>query len=441
MTERLRYLGFAEEVTYNPDTPPAVVQHVDIASATLDTPPDTELVYAGGLGRAPRTRRPGYYAPGGNIVYAFDIKTIGWLLKWALGNYVYTGGTTPATAEILQLYLGGATGGDFVLGDGEEVTDPIAYNANAATIDTAIETLYGAEKVAVATNTDFDLTFVVAVKKSGLVAHFGGLTGATDPTLTITTPYVSAKNLHEIYGDHDAILPSFRAWLGKDNLDDTAFEHIFAGCTISQLVIEVSDGFAMATADIIATKDSKGDIQTIAELLATLPDKYPLTFANLAVSVGAGNGNDKSTLIKSATLTINNNADAATGRSIGSRHPRRVIAGARDISFNLNFYYENIDELARLWGGASAPAAGGATGFPLSLVFDAGDDGELKIEISKAWYTAVPIQPSGKDEIVPAAAGKALVDTVLLNDDATNVDTEILVSLENDQAEMLAVAG
>jgi len=32
----------------------------------------------------------GSIAPSGNIVYAFDIKTIRWLLKWTLGGYVFT---------------------------------------------------------------------------------------------------------------------------------------------------------------------------------------------------------------------------------------------------------------------------------------------------------------------------------------------------------------
>jgi len=432
--ERIRYLGLGEETSYNQAEPAEAVQHVDIANASLDTPMDTELVYAGGLGRAPRTRRAGYYSPSGNFAYAFDIKTIGWLLKWALGGYAYTAGTTPATAEISQLYLGGASGGTFVLSDGEEVTAPLAYGADAATIETALEGLYGEGLVTVEANGDFDITFDATLEQSGLEAFFGELTGATLPTVTVTTPFVALLNLHELYGTHGTELTPFTARIGKDNLDETDFEHVISGCVISQLVIEVSDGFAMATADIIGAKDSKDTIKTIAELV--LPDTYPLTFASLGIEVGEV---DKSTLIKSATLTINNNADAAAGRSIGSRHSRRGLAGARDITFSMNLYYETIDELVRLWGGATGPDADGATEFPLMLLFDAGDDGSLRVDIPKAWYTAVPIQPSGNAEIVPTLAGKCLVDTITLADTVTDVDTEILVSLENAQAEMVVV--
>ncbi|KKN20728.1 hypothetical protein LCGC14_0932480 [marine sediment metagenome] len=88
--ERLRYLGVADEATYNPTVPPEATLHVDIASATLDAPTDPDLVYEGGLGRSARTRRPGFYAPIGNLVYAFDIDSIGEFLRWALGGYVFT---------------------------------------------------------------------------------------------------------------------------------------------------------------------------------------------------------------------------------------------------------------------------------------------------------------------------------------------------------------
>lgn len=88
--KRLRYLGLAEESTFNMGTPPAAQFHVDIASATLDVPSNVDLSYSGGFGRGSRLRRPGFYSPSGNIVYAFDIRTIGFLLKWALGGYLFT---------------------------------------------------------------------------------------------------------------------------------------------------------------------------------------------------------------------------------------------------------------------------------------------------------------------------------------------------------------
>lgn len=100
MTQIYRYAGFAEETTYNEDPTPAPDFYADIASASLDTPSDTELVYAGGISRGPRLHRPGYYSPAGNVVYADSVNTIARALRWALGGYVFTGDSPLNTHEM-----------------------------------------------------------------------------------------------------------------------------------------------------------------------------------------------------------------------------------------------------------------------------------------------------------------------------------------------------
>jgi len=101
MTEPRRYAGFAEEETFNPAVAPESVFHIDIASASLDAPSDPNLHFEGGMSRGRKIIRPGYYVPAGNIVYAIDIRSIGYFLKWALGNYVFTdGGEGTNTHEI-----------------------------------------------------------------------------------------------------------------------------------------------------------------------------------------------------------------------------------------------------------------------------------------------------------------------------------------------------
>lgn len=98
---RIRYAGFAEEYSFNPDTPPDAIFHIDIGSATLDVPADPNLHFEGGLYRGRKIVRPGFYAPAGNIVYPVDIRSIAYILKWALGNYVFTdGGEGANTHEI-----------------------------------------------------------------------------------------------------------------------------------------------------------------------------------------------------------------------------------------------------------------------------------------------------------------------------------------------------
>lgn len=59
--------------------------HVDITDASLDTPDEQEIVYEGGLTRGRLIKRPGSYVPEGDITYAMDVNSIGYLLYLALG--------------------------------------------------------------------------------------------------------------------------------------------------------------------------------------------------------------------------------------------------------------------------------------------------------------------------------------------------------------------
>ncbi len=422
----LRYLGLAEEASYNVSPAPVAGFHVDIASASLDTPPDTQMIYGGGLRRGAVTHRPGYYHPEGNIVYAFDIRTIAFLLKWALGGYEYTAPVPVAVAEVQTLFLGGADGGTFVLGNGTVWTTALDWNDSAATIQTALEVIYGAGNVVVATDTDFTITFATSVGDSNLEAHFSYLTGATSPALTLDTPYAEVKdNLHEIWGSESNILPSFCARLGKD-----LFEHVFSGCVINSLEITVEGEFCQATANIIGAKDAKAAIKEIGDLL--LPDEYPLAFHEVTSSIAAG---DVSSLVKSLTLSINNNLSADAGRSIGSRFPRRLPANERIITLSKTLWHEDTAQLERYWGGSTGPADAGSSEFAVLLNLDAGSDGSMEISLPRFVYTQVQQQPSGRDEITQSVAGRALLTDIAL-EDASTVNSEILATIENGEGDI-----
>lgn len=99
-----RYVGLAPETSYNQGSPPAAVVHLDIASSTLDVPDNPNLVYGGGLDRSPRTFRPGFYAPSGNFMYAVDVNSIIYLLKWALNGYVFTSEGGTGTLNLHEIY-------------------------------------------------------------------------------------------------------------------------------------------------------------------------------------------------------------------------------------------------------------------------------------------------------------------------------------------------
>lgn len=335
MSGRIRYLGFAEEAFYAETPPPEAEVMVDIASASLDTPADTQLLYTGGLTRGHRIHRPGFYAPSGGIEFAWDVDTVGWFLKWALGGYKFTPG--------------------------------------------------GGEK--------------------------------------------EGMNLHEIYATDEAILRSFCARLGKD-----IFEHTFSGCVINSLTLNTEGEYCLLSADIVAAKDSKGAIRTLEAIEALLPKAYPLAFHELTAAV-IDPSSDISAKVKSFSLQIGNNVSADAGRSIGSRYPRRGIAGARDITFSMNYYYEDTEMLERLWGDPVGPAAGGSEEYGLQLTWDGGDYGKLVITLPRAINLQVQQQPSGRDEIVQSISGRAVVGTVILNDDS-EVVTDIACALENGQDDM-----
>lgn len=88
--KRNRYIGIVEEPEFGTQDilTPAVI--LDIASTSLDTPSNTNLFYTGGLGRGTSKVVPGAYMPEGEIQYAADLHSIGYFLKWALGQYIVT---------------------------------------------------------------------------------------------------------------------------------------------------------------------------------------------------------------------------------------------------------------------------------------------------------------------------------------------------------------
>lgn len=338
-----RYCGIAEEFEFGESPAPAAGVHLDIASASIDAPTDTNIIYDGGARRTARIYRPGFYAPGGNIVYGLDIRTIGWFLKWALGTYNYT--------------ADGGTG-----------------------------------------------TF----------------------------------NLHEIYGTEDVLLPSFCARVGKD-----IFEHVFSGCAINSLQLNVGAELCMATVDIIAQRDSKAALQTGALLF---PDEYPLAFHEVtAYLIGEGDaGADLSisAKVKEFTLNIGNSASAENGRHIGSRHPARIPVGDRETTLSMQMFFEDTTMLERLWGEATGPAECGSTEYGIKLVLDTSpcaEHGKLEIYLPKVVNTTAGQPPSGRSEMVQSVEARALMTDLTLND-ASTVEGEILCSLENNELEMAAAS-
>ena len=399
-----RYAGFGEETLYGTAVPAVV--HVDIASATLDSPSDTESYYAGGLGRGTRTRRPGYYAPSGNLVYGWDIRTIARLLRWTLGGYRFTTGPT------------------FTLTTSTAISDIInttAPHGFAAGNRVRFPTLTGGAGLVV--STDY---FVIAANLAATTFQVSATLGGTafNFTTDITAGTVTRwpANLHETFAAPVSLLPSFTTRIGKDT-----FEHVFAGCIADSLELNLSDDFLLATMGVTAQRDSRAALQAISTLL--LPGLPLLAFHEVTLSLPTTT--DVSPIVRNLSLSINNNARPEAGRTIGSRFPRRIPVGEREVTISAGLVFENTAQLERLWGAVDGPAAGGATDFPARIIADAGVDGSLVLDIASAHFTAVPTRPSGRGEIVQACEIRCLEATHTPIGAGGTVQTELLATVRN----------
>jgi hypothetical protein len=330
MTIPRRYCGFCEEGVFNPAVAPEATFHIDIASASLDVPSDPNLHFEGGMSRGRKIVRPGYYVPAGNVVYAIDIRSIGYFLKWALGLYKFTDG-------------------------------------------------------GVGTNT------------------------------------------HEIYPSEDIVLPSYTVRLGKDN-----FEHVFRGCVMNGLELKIEDNFILGTLDNIGTRDTKAALKEISGL--SLFDENNLTFIDASLALGnAVNYNCK---IKGMTISITNGANAAAGKGIGSRFPCRIPVGNRNIDIKGNLWFEDSTEYEKFWGGSNGVSVNGSTTEAMAVTIDSGVDGSIELEFPALMYTDLKTPPSGRGEIVQAFSGIALIGDITLADAQTEIEAEVLATIQNNNDDM-----
>lgn len=334
MTTILRYAKLGEEATFREDPTPATDVTFDIASSSLDAPSDSEIVFEGGLSRGVHRHVPGFYTPSGNLITLVDVHSIGWLLKWALGGYVFTADT---------------------------------------------------------------------------------------PSL--------GTNTHELFVQEGLLVPTFNTRIGKD-----VFEHEFRGCAAGSLSLETSDGLVQATVDIMAAEDrsSAAGLDTRDNILAVLTSPKRMTFADLSLTVAGG---DESAKIQSLTWNYANNVDAGAGRGFGSRHPQRMPAAARDVTFDMTVWYDGTAHLERVWGAAGGVVPGGSTEQALVITMDGGADGSLELNMPRTVFNAVQQQPSGRSRIEQSIIGRAYLESVA-RADLTNVRTEVLATLENAVAQM-----
>ena len=119
--------------------------------------------------------------------------------------------TAENVGEIQELSLQNVTGGTFLLGNGTAWTGPIAYDASATVIQTALEGVYGDGNVEVsqAAIEVFNIEFPLSLGNSDLEADFSTLTDNEDAILVIVRPYkglMTSQHINTSFGATDISL-------------------------------------------------------------------------------------------------------------------------------------------------------------------------------------------------------------------------------------------
>lgn len=416
----LRYAGFAEESEFAPESPPDAQFHVDKTSSSLDTPSDVQMIYGGGLSRNALRHTPGYYAPTGNVAYGADINTLVHMLKWVLGGYEFE--EDYSTVEVTD-------DNDTIKVIGEDNKFEVDSDANGNKFEFAVPK--GAKiEVSGFDNSDNNGTFTVKeatreyikVEEEDLVDEDAGESVSID----------SKKNLHEIYGTTERILPSFTTRLGKDH-----FEHVFVGCTINSLQLEVEGEFATLTAEVVSAKDSKSDIKETGH---KIPTPYLLAFHNVTVTLTDSETGQfvEPNQVKSLSLGVNNNVGEDSGRALGKRHPVRLVAGEREVTADMNLFYQDTKAIEQFWGAEDGPAYTGGKEFSVDISIDSSPYGSVNIYLPACIFTNVDTQPSGRDELEQSVAVRSFVAERELTVTGDTQVTDVVIDIENYHKEVEA---
>lgn len=231
---------------------------------------------------------------------------------------------------------------------------------------------------------------------------------------SVATSGAEPSYTHVFTPNRASLLTPFTTRIGKD-----IFEHVFSGCVLDSLVIDVGAEFVKATLGILASQDAK------AELAAAVAFSEGNLFAPHLVTAEIG-AVDESARVDAMKLSIKNNGDLKAGRTIGSRFARRAYRGALEVTGDLTLSFTDTDELERFWGTATGPTSTSLTEFALSLVLGTA----LTIDLPRCVYTAMGQPLSGRDRIVQKGSIRALatalgagpIEATLINAQAAYAD-------------------
>lgn len=231
--------------------------------------------------------------------------------------------------------------------------------------------------------------------------------GATGYTKTGTAPSIT----HTFVPAQDPRMDSFTAFVGKDVL-----EHVFTGCSITNLTISGGEGFVSASVDIISGKDEK------ATLASTVTFTTGKLYGSHTVAVKIG-GTDQSTKVESFTLSIDTGAKHQF--NVGNRYPSKSNRGSMVVSGDLSLSFDDTNELERYWGSVSG-ASNIINEFQLDFIIGAAST-DISVSLPATVYTSMGQPVSGRGRIEQSGSfrakqksdGTGPIQVVIVNDVTT----------------------
>lgn len=354
---------------------------------------------------------PGVYL--GPVAYSGDLdfypraQMVALLLKGAFGTSAST--SSAGTNEVQSLTTTGTpTGGTFTLTFRGQTTAPIAFNAAAAAVQSALVALtqIGAGGVTCTGTTlpaAITITFSSALAATNvpqLTATSTLLTGGTTPTAVVatTTPGIGLIGTHVITpGD---TVP----WLTVEERVGNEFESFqYTDAKVNSFKLEAdATGYLMGSAGLVAISQTPGFVEQTTPAWDTTPmmvgGQVAITFNGVTLPA------------KSFNFEVNNNLETDDFR-LGSLTLGGIQEKRRELKMSVN-YRPNDSTMwkAAMYGatGLSAPQAGpayqGAVNVKITTYETIGDvvggtPYSINLEIPYCAVSPFKVSPSGDDVI------------------------------------------
>lgn len=394
-TNVLRYLGFKKETGGYGVDPGGADFHLDIASASLDSPGEPFITYEGGIGRMPARVIPGIYVPSGGAEFPVEVTSLAYLFYLLLGqNSTDDSTVTPVTGEAFTTLAGETT-------KKVTLTNP-KVNMGTLVLDDIAQVAHDDGFGKIAEDALSGVTGWIDYG-AGLV-YFTGLTPLTNYTMDYDYGWFE-HTLTPVTGN---TMPSFVAALGKD-----IFEHRFLGCVLNQLDMSMEQELINLSLDIQGQIDKKAALVALDALkLNICHGERPRAFhdAQLKIADFGSVLGDISAKVRALNLSVVNNATTEENVGLNSRFPYDGTAGALDITGTMTLQFEDTSYKEDFWGAATEPDPENVQLKAMELTIDSANWGKSIISLGKVLLQSVNIQPSGREKLMQEVSFKALYD-------------------------------